>query len=295
ITIKPIEFTQDKQVLEQVKRYFGISCVDNFADLNYAIHNKVGAVELRLNASDWQPDYSLVPLIEEWKKQTKGYLSVHMPNLKYSDGEIKGEENWFKAIEYAVNIKADGLTIHPPKIKKAILSDELFDKLVGYYTAVVNAVNEDVKIGIENIHKTETEEIDESNMYGFGYTPIDVTRLINAINERVGYERVGFVLDVGHARNNGTLASTYPISRWFEIMGKQVVAYHIHQVTRDENGLKNHTPILDWLGPMISYASFFYAWKEDLINHCPVFLEVKGNKNYDLSIKAFESLLKKAR
>ena len=100
------------------------------------------------------------------------------------------------------------------------------------------------------------------------------------------------MFDVGHARNNGTFASTYPISRWLEIMGKRVVAYHIHQVIRGENGFKNHTPILDWFGPMISYASFFYAWDTGITNHCPVFLEVKGNANYELSIKAFESLLK---
>lgn len=292
ITITPIEFKQDKKVLEQVKQYFGISCVDNFADLKYAIENKVGAVELRLNASDWQPDYSLIPLIEEWKKQTNGYLSVHMPNLKYKDGELTGEENWFKAIEYAVKVKADGLTIHPPKIKRAFVTDELFEKFVEYYTAVVNAVDKKVKIGIENIHKGKNEEIDATNMYGFGYTPEDVTRLIDAINKKVGFERVGFVFDVGHARNNGSLASTYPISRWLEQMGNKAVAYHIHQVIKGENGLKNHTPILDWFGPMISYASFFYAWKQDMINHRPVFLEVKGKENYDLSIKAFENLLK---
>lgn len=294
ITIKEIAFEQDKKVLLDIKNHFGISCVDNYADLQYAITNKVGAVELRLNGSDWQPDYSLVPLIEEWRKQTNGYLSVHMPNLKYKEKQNQGEENWFKAIEYAVNIKADGLTIHPPKIKKALLTDKLFNQFVDYYMAVVNAVDKGVKIGIENIHKGKNEEIDATNMYGFGYTPNDVTRLITAINDRVGFERVGFVFDVGHARNNGTFASKYPISRWFEQMGNKAVAYHIHQVIKGENGLKNHTPILDWLGPIISYASFFYAWDKGLANHCPVFLEVKGKENYQLSVNAFENLLKKA-
>ena len=294
ISIEEIEFKQDKSILLDLKEHFGISCVDNYKDLTYAIEKGVKAVELRLNASDWQPDYSLLPLIEEWIKATNGYLSVHMPNLKYKEGQIVGEQTWFNAIEYASKINADGLTIHPPKIKRAELTDELFNKFVEYYSAVVNAVDKRVAIGIENIHKGKNEEIDKTNMYGFGYTPEDVTRLISAINEKAGYERVGFVFDVGHARNNGSLASRYPISSWMEIMGNRTVAYHIHQVVRVDEELKNHRAIEDWFGPMISYASFFYAWDSGLINKKPVFLEVKGAENYEKSVVAFEQILKKA-
>ncbi len=73
-------------------------------------------------------------------------------------------------------------------------------------------------------------------------------------------------------------------------MGKKTVAYHIHQVIPTENGLKNHTPIEAWFGPMVSYASFFYMWDKCELNHVPVFLEVKGSENYQKSLEAFKEL-----
>ncbi len=291
--ICPVEvvFAEDKSVLMDIKNYFGISCVDNVKDLTYALENSVGAVELRCNAGDWEPDYSLIPLIEKWREKTNGYLSIHMPNLKFDGENITGVQSWQKAIEYAVKTGANGLTIHPPKIKKPQLSDDLFANYVSLYVDVVEAVDSSVYIGIENIHKGKAESDKDVSLLGFGYTPDEVSKLIDAINERVGYERVGHVLDVGHARNNGKLSSIYPISRWYEIMGKRIVAYHIHQVYSLPEGLKNHNAIEGWFGPLISYSSFFHSWKKGIINKRPIFLEVKGAENYQKSIEAFDKLL----
>jgi hypothetical protein len=106
---------------------------------------------------------------------------------------------------------------------------------------------------------------------------------------------VGHILDVGHARNNGNIASTHPIGRWYEIMGKRTVAYHIHQVLpAPKGGMKNHNAIETWLGPIINYSSFFYSWEKNVLNHKPVFLEVQGRENYQKSIDAFEKLLNEA-
>lgn len=293
IAPQEIVFCEDREVLIDIKNHFGISCVDNVKDLTYALENNVKAVELRCNAGDWEPDYSLIPLIEKWREKTNGYLSIHMPNLKFDGENIIGEQMWQKAVEYAVRTKANGLTIHPPKIKKPQFSKQLFDKFVSLYAYAVNSVQSSVYIGIENIHKTKTESDNDFSLLGFGYTPDDVTELIDAINERVRSERVGHVLDVGHARNNGKLSSIYPTSRWFEIMGRKTVAYHIHQVYSTPDGLKNHNAIEGWFGPLISYASFFYCWRMGIINKRPIFLEVKGANNYQISVNAFEKLLEK--
>ena len=53
--------------------------------------------------------------------------------------------------------------------------------------------------------------------------------------------------------------------------------------------MKNHRPISNWFGPMISYVSFIHAWEKEMLNHVPVFLEVKGAENYEISVKAFEN------
>jgi hypothetical protein len=76
------------------------------------------------------------------------------------------------------------------------------------------------------------------------------------------------------------------------MMGDKIVAYHIHQVLAAEKGMQNHNAIENWLGPIINYSSFFYSWEKNVINHKPVFLEVKGCVNYQKSIDAFDELLR---
>ena len=129
---------------------------------------------------------------------------------------------------------------------------------------------------------------------GFGYTPLEVGAWIDTLNNALGEsDRVGHILDVGHARNNGYLSQIYPVSRWYEMMGSKTTGYHIHQVLAAERGMKNHNAIENWLGPIINYSSFFYSWRETVINHVPVFLEVQGSINFQKSVDAFEKLLTK--
>ncbi len=277
-------------VLEDLQNYFGISCVDNARDVTYAIENNVKHIELRCNGN-WEPDYFLLPLIQEWRTKTSGYLSVHMPNLYYKEGAYVGVEQWNEAIRYALAVKADGFTMHPPRVSIAdmIPDSEVWNSFLTYYLQVVNSVSDTVKLGIENLHKLKRENLDENR--GFGYTPEEVSSWIDALNAQIGYTRVGHVLDVGHTRNNGVYAQMYPVSHWYQQMGGKTVAYHIHQVVQEDGGLGNHRPIENWFGPMINYTSFFYAWQHNVLNHVPVFLEVRGYENYEKSMQAFKSLL----
>ena len=280
-------FTVSNEVMYDARKLFGISCVDNHRDVEYALDNSVYAIELRCNGSDWEPDYSLVPMIEQWRKKTNGYLSVHMPNLRYKNDKIIGAEQWFIAVEYAKNIGADGMTMHPPKAKlEEMKQKEVWDEFLKLYVYASQNVKEDINIGIENLHMGESETEKDR---GFGYTPDEVSAWINAINTSLKKDgMVGHTLDVGHARNNGILCEKFPISRWYEIMGNRTVAYHIHQVTPDGNNYKNHQAIENWFGPMISYASFFYCMEKNILNHVPIFLEVQGSENYQKSIDGFE-------
>lgn len=296
VTYDEVLIKNPVSVLKDLRAHFGISCVDNLRDLTYALENNVYAVELRTNGADWTPDLSLIPLIEKWREKTGGYLSVHFPNLGYKNGEITGKEQWYAATEYAIAVKADGLTMHPPRrVRLCDMTEggELWNEFLECYLYTVKKVSPGVCVGIENMHM---EAGDGNNMQrSFGYTPIEVSAWINAINTALGdTQRVGHILDVGHARNNGYLSQNYPVSRWYEIMGNKTVAYHIHQVLAAEKGMKNHNAIETWLGPIINYSSFFYSWEKNVINHKPVFLEVQGSVNYQKSIDAFEKLLSDA-
>lgn len=266
-------------------RMFGISCVDNHRDVAYALEHKLYGIELRCNGKGWEPDLTLLPKINAWREAGGKYLSIHMPNLYWKNGEPQGVETWHKAVAYANTVNADGMTIHPPRVKLREL-DSGHDALLEQYVYAVQNVPERVNIGIENLHMSTGEEISDR---GFGYIPEEVADWIDQINQKTNRKNlVGHTLDVGHARNNQALATQFPVSRWYEDMGNRTVAYHIHQVQQTEAGLKNHNAIENWFGPQISYASFFYHWENGGINRAPVFLEVKGADNFDKSIRAFQ-------
>lgn len=293
VTYEEVLIETTVSVLKDLKAHFGISCVNNLRDLTYALENNVYAVELRTNGADWTPDLSLIPLIEKWREKTGGYLSVHFPNLGYKNGEVTGKEQWIAATEYALAVKADGLTMHPPR--RVRLCDiheggDAWNALAQMYLYTIKKMPGSVAVGIENLHLEAGEG--DNLQRSFGYTPTEVSAWIDMLNTELSCpDRVGHVLDVGHARNNGYLSQIYPVSRWYEIMGKKTVAYHIHQVLAAERGMNNHNAIETWLGPIINYSSFFYSWEKNVINHKPVFLEVQGSDNFQKSIDAFELLL----
>jgi len=275
-----------KDIISDIRSYFGISCVDNHRDVEYATEKKLYGVELRCNGKGWEPDFTLIPKIEKWRKCGGKYLSVHMPNLYWQDGEIIGKDTWYKAVEYANAVGVDGLTMHPPRVKLSDFEDSEME-LLELYKYAVNNVDGRVMIGVENLHMHGAETCDADR--SFGYIPTEVARWRSQISTAImNCNYVGNTLDVGHARNNGFLASKYPISRWYETIGDYIVAYHIHQVMAKPEGLKNHNAIEDWFGPQISYVSFFYNWGSGVIKKRPIFLEVKGAENFEKSIIAFD-------
>ncbi len=287
-------FAENKKLLEEIASHFGISCADNIRELHCAIDNKISAVELRMSTIK-EDEAEIYSLINEWRDETQGYLSAHMPNIKYDGEEVAGIEDWLIAIERSLKYRVDGITVHPPRIKKSILysNNELLEQLIDLYATSFARFEGSVKIGIENVHKTKAEA--EAGLpneeLGFGYTPDDVLFFVNKLNEKLGKNRVGVVLDVGHTKNNGSLSSIYTVGSWYEMVGDKTVAYHIHQVLSTENGMKNHNAIENWFGPLISYSSFFYSWDKGIINRAPVFLEVRGSENYLKSVNAFNELL----
>ena len=270
-----------------VKNYFGISCVDNVKDVSYAIENHVANLEIRCRSLK-EVDYSIIPLIEKWRAECGRYLSLHMPDIKCRDGEFSGEDKWYAALDFAKALGVNGITVHPPVASRLEMKDSfVYGRFLQYYADAVKFMGDGVKVGIENMHMSKGEKNDDS--CGFGFCPEEVASWIDAVNEKLGSRgRVGHTLDVGHARNNGIIASTNPIGRWYEKMGKRTVAYHIHQAVTENGEMKNHRPITSWFGPMISYVSFLYAWETEMINRVPVFLEVRGAENYEISIKSFE-------
>ena len=286
-----IFFPASKDTLADIKRFLGISCVDLVEDMKYAEEHGISIAELRCDHAPWPPSEELLEIVKRWIAKTGGFLSVHMPNLKYRDGKIVDVEKWNSVLDYAVLVSADHLTVHPPRIKRSELfgNEDVMSELIGLHAEAVMRVKDNVTVGIENLHRDDDEPYGDDQ--GFAYTPEEVILWIDKVNERLGKPgRVGHVLDVGHARNNGKLAKLYPVSRWYSMTGDRAVAYHVHQSVKKEKKLKNHRPLENWYGPMINYTGFFYAWEKGILNHAPIILEVKGWKNHEISIEGFEKI-----
>ncbi len=286
-------FKEKKETLIELSKFLGFSISKIKEDLVFAIESGVNAVELKLSNTETDFDNEIENLTVKYKEKVGGYISVHMPNIKYNGESFIGKQDFLKGIEIAKRINANGITVHPPKIKKSLLlgDDKLFNEIITFYVDAFLTLNKDIKIGFENIHKTKSENGLDVNDLGFGYIPEDIILLSNEVNKRLNENRIGLVLDVGHTKNNGSLSSIYTVGRWLEMTGDKTVAYHIHQVIKTEDGLKNHKAIENWFGPLVSYASFFYAFGENLINHAPIFIEVRGKDNYLKSIEAFNKLI----
>ncbi|MBQ9805184.1 MAG: TIM barrel protein [Clostridia bacterium] len=291
VVCREIKFALDRSVPQGVCEYFGVSCVDLIADVGYALEKGIKYIELRCDKKSWGYDPAQVALIKEWRKKTNGFLSVHMPNLKWKEGHVEGTECWHEVLEYALELEADHLTIHPPRrtCRRDVLENPAcFAELLSYYVEAVQRMPKTATIGIENLHWDEGEPSDENRC--FALIPEEQLLWVDAINGAVGQpDRVGCVLDTGHARNNGVLAKRYPLSCWYAAIGPRAVAYHVHQSVKDENGrLKNHKPLTCWYGPMINYCGFLWAWEQGILNRAPIFLEVKGWENHEKSLRGFE-------
>ena len=292
VTFEEHAFPVAKETLADFRQFFGLSCVDNYRDVLYATEHSIKYIELRCNGKNWVPDEVLLPVIDKWRETTGGYLSVHMPNLRFKDGEFVGKKQFQDALAYAKLVQADGLTIHPPRVKISDMPEggALWQEMLEQYVATVKVMPEHVRIGIENVHIEKGDDIGADRP--FGVIPDDICRWIAAIDEAAGIPgRIGHVQDVGHARNNGKFASIYPVGRWQKLIGNKTVAYHIHQTVLTEDGLKNHKPLTEWFGPVINYTSFMYNWEQGVLNHVPAFLEVKGCDNFAMSVDAFEKLM----
>lgn len=273
---------------KDVNDYIGISCFNILEDIDFAIEKQIKNIELRPEAINMDVKDAIIA-IEKFRMSGGRYVSLHMPDIGIDEnGDFTPVEKWNLAVEFANNINVNGVTIHVPQVSVENMNQSsIFNKVVSFYCHYINKLPEDCVVGIENMHMTSKDKADDSRR--FGYIPEECLLLINEINNKFAKNRVGMLLDVGHARNNPPFSQKYTISSWYYLVGKLTVGYHVHQVTINSDGsMNNHTVINNIFGPLISYCSFFYSWENDLINKCPVFMEIRGGiENYIPSIKSF--------
>ena len=278
-------FATDYDKISDFRDYLGISCFDVRQNFDFAIDNNIKNLELRkYSREDGLMEYT-IKKVTEWRNVGGRALSIHMPNVRL-DGDRIDDSGWDYAKELLIATDVDSVTIHPPRVSVEVF-ERSKEKLFDFYAEFAKSIPEKVKIGFENLHMNKGEQAD--NNRGFGYIPDEVMALADGVNARIGYKRVGLVLDVGHARNNPPYNSKFTHGMWYSIIGQNIVAYHIHQVERVDGKLINHAAIKNWFGAMISYAAFFRAWGKGQINRVPAFWEKRELEQAQQSIQAFDN------
>lgn len=253
----------------------GLSAMgDPFGTLHFAIANGVRCIELRDRT--WNPEdaTALQARVADWRASGGRILSLHLPELAVKNGEALNAEALRDASRTALSFGCDRVTLHVPKIPAADYeaSRDLMRK--AYAEALSPLAGSGIAIGVENMHVTDADRSDWHNRR-FGYTPEECERQITLLRDIPGL-RVGFHLDIGHARNNSPFSTRYPIGAWYELLGADVNGMHIHQVEQNPDGsLRNHRAVTGFFEPLISLSSLVMARQCGILHRAPMFLEVR--------------------
>lgn len=253
----------------------GLSAMsDPFGALDFAIAGGVACLELRDRT--WKPEdaAALRARTSDWRASGGRILSLHLPELSFKDGEAFNVETLYDASRIALSLGCDRATLHVPKIPAADYETSLDLMRNAYAEALSPLAGSGIAIGVENMHMTAADKEDFSRRR-FGYTPEECARQIELLRSIPGL-RVGFHLDIGHARNNAPFSTRYPIGAWYELLGAEVNGMHVHQVEQAPDGtFLNHRPLTGFFESLISLSSLVMARQRGILPRAPMFLEIR--------------------
>lgn len=263
--------------------YLGISCYRVEEQIALATKQGLKHLELRPNILSVD-ERRLQEGLCKWRKQGGTRLSLHLPEVGYSETGAFLQEGYERLVDLGVRLQAERFTQHVPLVSVKTVKENAsaLTEIAELIARAFARVPSDCIIGVENMHMTKTDEPNETRR--FGYTPEETLVFMRALREKCK-QRVGVNFDIGHARNNAPYSQKYQISTWFAMLGKDIVAYHLHQVKARGNGFENHTEIDDIYGHLISYASFFRCWQDEKIARAPVILEMRPEHAYETSLR----------
>ncbi len=259
--------------------HLGFSCMSKSLEgLHYASLHDVRCVELRAPKVLSVPREELLSAVKFWRNSGGRYLSMHMPDLSYDTetAEITGIQTFRETVLLALALEVDHMVLHVPRVSVDQMqpTSEMWVNFAETFLELcTEPMERGIVLGVENLHMRTNEACDGSR--GFGYLPEECLEWIAYLRKRSDYAHIGIHLDIGHARNNPPFSKKLSVGQWYALLGKEVVGYHLHQVL-SMNGMKNHNPITDVYGPIISMSSFFWGWATRGLCRVPMFLEIRS-------------------
>ena len=276
----------DSKIPQDIYDCFGISCYNPIGQIKYATERGLKHIELRPNCIGESPE-RLLKHINLWRNAGGESLSIHLPDVGYSAGKVFFADRYDEIIDLVRLLSADRVTQHVPMVSVGEINDcpEILGKISEELGCRLNSISHSIIIGVENMHMTSKEKPNDSRR--FGYTPQECIAFMASVQEKCRH-KVGINFDIGHARNNAPYSQKYQISTWFSMLGKHIVAYHLHQVTNENGKFENHMPITHIYGNLISFASFFKCWDSGRINKSPIIFEMRPDDAYERTLATFD-------
>jgi hypothetical protein len=271
--------------------YLGFSCMSKSLEgLHSASLHDVWHVELRAHNALAVPREELLNAVRHWREAGGKYLSMHMPDLSYGSecSAIAGADAFRDAVSLALELEVEHMTLHVPRVsvEQMRLEGNIWGSIAGTFLELIKEpIARGMVIGVENLHMSPTEPA--GNLRGFGYLPAECHEWVKSLRKASGYDHIGIHLDIGHARNNAPFSKKCGVGQWYALIGKEIIGYHLHQVTLIDGIMRNHYPIMDIYGPLISLSSFFWGWKTGCLCHAPMFLEIRSD-NFEDTVSSLQ-------
>ncbi|MHC4592566.1 MAG: metallophosphoesterase, partial [Planctomycetota bacterium] len=208
---------------EEFLGHLGVSCMsDSLGGLAQAQSHHVPAVELRAGDALSISLALLEASVRRWREDGGEYLAVHVGGLQWDETaeQIRGIEPWQAALELAISLDAEAVTLHVPGAPVGCMQpgSRPWEALLEAYCETLRPATEGgTIISIENMHMGSGETDDESR--GFGYLPEECLGWIRSMREASSYDRIGLHLDIGHARNNPPYSKRLGLSQWYALTG----------------------------------------------------------------------------
>ena len=264
----------------EFRRNLGVSTMGKSAEaLDFAARNRIENVELR-------PPVEACPeteaAIREWRGRGGRILSLHLPDLDpRNDGsELRAH------VALAHRLGCDRVTLHVPRITAARFAEAEAMLLERFGRELRILLENKVTVGIENLHTRRGETAFETR--NFGCTIEECRGWILKLRERFGTDRIGFHLDVGHARNNAPISQRENLSDWYAGLGELLNGWHLHQVKPEAGAFLNHHPLTGFYDKLISLGGMFLALNSgQLPRQAPMFLE---SREWEGNVKAYAAL-----
>ena len=271
----------------------GLSCLEiRPADLDFSARALAGA-------------------LRELRNRGPLYLSYHLPDLQWNSGtgRVEGTDTVRAHVDCALAAGVDSLTVHVPRASASAMERVregrteptgcFADFVESFASLFTDAVRAGVALAIENIHNPADTPADSPERE-FATRIDEYLRWIDAVAadmRDIPEARVGALLDVGHARNNGgDLDNLQPLGDWYARLGRRILGYHIHQVDTDpvSGVLSNHHEITELFGSRISFAGFLWSWSTHQITRGPLFVEVRDAGGREKTARRFQRLFENA-